>query len=197
MKKIIPADAVLIPDSAKRVFEGVIYDVYQWPQELYDGSRATFEMLRRPDTVGALCVVDNNILVLNDEQPLRGVRLSFPGGRVDEGEAGTQYAIKREVREETGYEFDNWRLVQVWQPHTKIEWFVYYYVAWGVRSEVAPHLDAGEKITVQKLPFMKAKELVLNKAGYLGEAHSLFETAQTTDDLLALPEYSGNEIERP
>jgi hypothetical protein len=29
------------PASAKKVFEGVLYDVYQWPQKLYDGSTAT------------------------------------------------------------------------------------------------------------------------------------------------------------
>jgi len=33
MKKTIPADAVLVPDDAKRVFNGMIFDVYQWPQK--------------------------------------------------------------------------------------------------------------------------------------------------------------------
>jgi len=80
MKKIVPINAVLIPDSAERVFEGKIYDVYQWPQRLYDGSTATFEMLRRPDTVQTIGVVGDKIIVLNDEQPNRGARLSFVGG---------------------------------------------------------------------------------------------------------------------
>jgi hypothetical protein len=30
MKKIVPENAVLVPDCAELQFEGVIYDVYQW-----------------------------------------------------------------------------------------------------------------------------------------------------------------------
>lgn len=51
MKKVIPDNAVLVPDAAQHVFEGMIFDVYQWPQKLFDGSEHTFEMLKRPDTV--------------------------------------------------------------------------------------------------------------------------------------------------
>ncbi len=197
MKKVVPSDAILIPDQAKRVFAGIIYDVYQWPQKLFDGSDATFEMLRRPDTVGALCVVDDKILVLNDEQPHRGSIPSFPGGRVDAGEPNTLEAAQREVREETGYDFKNWRLVQVWQPHGKIEWFIYFYIAWDVAGSIAPHLDAGERITVEHLSFDETKRLVMNNDGYLGEAHGLYENAVSIEDLLALPEFVGNEINRP
>lgn len=110
MKKTVPADAVLIPAKAVRIFEGVIYDVYQWQQELFDGSKATFEMLRRPDAITAICVVDGKILVINEEQPHRGKKVSFPGGRREPGEE-TSRAAQREVLEETGYNFKNWRLV--------------------------------------------------------------------------------------
>ena len=42
MRKVIPSDAILIPASATCVFEGVIYDVYQWEQANYDaGERIT------------------------------------------------------------------------------------------------------------------------------------------------------------
>src|ERR1035437_4669906 len=124
MKQIVPLDASVIPEKAKCMFAGEIYDTYQWRQELFDGSRATFEMLRRPDTVEVVCLVDDKIIVVNDEQPNRPPKLSFPGGRVDRDEVISS-AAKREVKEETGYEFKQWRLVKVWQPHTKIEWFIY------------------------------------------------------------------------
>jgi ADP-ribose pyrophosphatase len=195
MKKIVPEDAVLIPENAQRVFQGVIYDVYQWPQKLFDGTDATFEMLRRADTVGALCIVDDKILVLNDEQPHRGARLGFPGGRVDPGE-DIAHAVRREIAEETGYEFKNWRLIKVWQPHTKVEWFIYYYIAWDVSTKGEPHLDAGEKIAVQEKTFEETKQLTARKAGYMGEAAGLFEAARNVDDLLSLPEFVGKEIDR-
>ena len=69
MKKIVPSNAVLIPRHAKRVFKGEIFEVYQWPQEMFDGSIKTFEMVRRPDTVATIAVIEDKIIVLEEEQP--------------------------------------------------------------------------------------------------------------------------------
>src|SRR5581483_6360159 len=157
MKKLIPKDAVLIPATARRVFEGMIFDVYQWPQQLFDGTDHTFEMLKRPDTVVVMAVAEDKVLVLDDEQPHFGSRQSFPGGRVNNADVSVQAAAEREVREETGYSFKNWRLIRVTQPHLKIEWFVYLWLAWDVVDKQAPNLDAGEKITVRELTFDKLK----------------------------------------
>jgi ADP-ribose pyrophosphatase len=195
VQKVVPTDAILIPDSAERVFKGIIYDVYHWQQELYDGSMTTFEMLRRPDTVTAVCIVDGKILVLQDEQPHRGLRTTFPGGRTDSGEDRLT-AIQREVHEETGYAFKSWRLAQVKQPHTKIEQFVYVYIAWDGEQADAPHTDAGERITVELLPFDEVRKLVDGKVGYMGESQDLFEPAGTLEALMALPEFQGKTIER-
>lgn len=196
MKKIVPQNAVLIPDNAARVFEGVIYDVYHWQQLLFDGTSATFEMLKRHDTVAAICVVDNKLLVLTDEQPHRGIKMTFPGGRTNDGE-DTEQAVRREILEETGYSFTHVRLLKIRQPHTKIEWFVYTYLAWDVADKVEPHLDSGEKIKADLLPFDKVKQLVIeDKAGYLAEEEELFLDAHSVQDLLALPEYKGKIVDR-
>jgi ADP-ribose pyrophosphatase len=196
MKKIIPEDAVLIPDEAKRRFKGMIFDVYQWPQELFDGSEHTFEMLKRPDTVTAICVVEDKILVVTDEQPHLGARQSFPGGRVDETDATIEAAAQREVTEETGYSFKNWRLIKVSQPYRKMEWFVYVLLAWDVASKQAPHLDAGERITARSLPFEELKALVGKNIGYLGESIDLLEGVTNLKQLLALPEFNGPIVDR-
>ncbi|HEV2403136.1 MAG TPA: NUDIX domain-containing protein [Candidatus Saccharimonadales bacterium] len=196
MRKVIPQEAVLIPDSAKRVFHGVIYDVYQWSQKMYDESKATFEMLRRSDTVSVIGIVDGNILVLDEEQPHRGSRRSFPGGRVDEEDENTLLAAQRETLEETGYEFKKWKLTQVWQPQTKIEWFIYLFVAWDGAKVAAPHLDGGEKIIVEHQPFGAAKEMVLKREGYLGEAKEILEGVNGIQELLGLPEFKGRMTER-
>ncbi|SRR5581483_5763994 len=193
MKKLVPHDAILIPDNAERVFQGKIYDVYQWPQPLFDGSIATFEMLKRPDTVVAIGIVDDKIVVLEDEQPHRGARTSFPGGRVDVGE-DTLTAAKREMDEEAGYSFANWKLLDVQQPEVKIEWFVYVYIAWGVTMSGRPHWDAGEKISIQLEPYNIVRALAQTKDSYVGESRYLFDTAAVLHDLMQLPEYSGKEI---
>lgn len=197
MKKVVPKQAVLIPEQAKRVFEGMIFDVYQWPQALFNGSEHTFEMLKRPDTAVVIAVVDDKVLVLDDEQPHFGMRQSFPGGRVDpEDDDSIQAAAEREVSEETGYSFQNWRLIRVVQPHLKIEWFVYLWLAWDVADKQAPRLDAGEKIKVHEVPFKDLKKLVLDKQGYLAESLSVIEPLESVEQLLQLPEFAGREVDR-
>ena len=197
MKKIIPNDAVVVPDQAEQVFEGKIYDVYQWPQALFDGSTTTFEMLKRPDTVSAVCIVNDRILVLEDEQPHSGSHRSLPGGRVDETDTGTLQAIQREVLEETGYSFRSWRLIRVEQPHSKIEWFIYLYLATEPEDQVQqPHLDGGEKIVVEQLSFSQLHDLILEKAGYLVDLREVFESAADLPGLRDFPEFSGQTVDR-
>lgn len=194
MKKIVPKNAVLIPEQARLVFKGVIFDVYQWPQKLFDGSGAIFEMLRRPDTVTVIGVVDDKIIVLNDEQPHVGSRVSFPGGRVDEGET-ILAAARREMREETGHEFKNWRLIGVWQPHPKLEWFIYLYLATDGQKVSGLHPDAGEKITVETYDFDEVKNKAITKSGYLGQSKEVFEKISSLEELLNLPEFQGQEAD--
>jgi len=196
MKKIVPLDCSLVPDTAQLVFKGEIFSVYHWPQELFDGTSATFEMLRRPDTVKAICLTEDGIIALEDEQPTRSKKLVFPGGRVDTSDPSTLEAVQREVHEETGYTFRNWRLISVQQRFVKIEWFVYVYVAWDGEKVSEPHLDAGEKISVRTLPFGEVRKLALDRVGYLTDALEIFEKVQSVDELMALPEFEGREVER-
>lgn len=196
MKKVVPKVAHLIPDNAKRVFKGEIYDTYQWPQKMFDGSTETFEMLKRPDTVTAIPIADGKVITLEDRQPHTGKKMSFPGGRVDEADQSTLAAVKREVKEETGYEFDKWKLVNVTQPHAKLEWFIYFYIAWDGRKTAEPHLDAGEQITLDFLDFDKAKNFVITKSGYLGESMEVFDKAASIEELINFPEFKGQEINR-
>lgn len=99
--------------------------MYQWRQELYDGSFETFEMLKRPDTVLIIAEDDGGeILACNEEQPGGIIRKQhLPAGRVDASDKTILAAAKRELKEETGYSFAEWRLLDIVQPEKKIESF--------------------------------------------------------------------------
>jgi len=97
-----PAPKVKIPKSAKNVFKGLIFDVYQWEQKLFDGSLATFERLKRVDTVNVIPVTrDRKIILLHQRQPGTALFTGFAGGRID-GNEGVAEAAERELLEETG-----------------------------------------------------------------------------------------------
>ena len=195
MKKIVPENAILIPPEAERVFQGVIFDVYQWQQELFDGSTATFERIKRADTVLAICIVDDKILIVEDEQPGRGKTVKFPGGRVDPEDGSIVMAAKREIREETGYDFAEWKLANVVQPENKMEWFVSIYIADNVTRQRMAKNDAGEKIESTLYSFNEVKRMVSEGKGMLGYSRELFATIETIDDLRNVLEFQGKEVD--
>ena len=136
-----------IPDNAKKVFEGIIFDVYHWGQTLFDGTTATFEALLRTPSVTIIATVDNTIIFNVEEQPGKPVFTALPGGRVERGDTPLAAAI-RELLEETGYESDEWEEWFVTDASTisKIEWNVHYFIAKNCKKTKEKQLDAGEKI---------------------------------------------------
>lgn len=189
VRTTIPKNAKLVPANAERVFKGLIFDVYHWQQQVFDGTHETFEMLKRPDTVKVLAIKDNQIVIVEEEQPHHAAFIDLPGGRHDREEETELDAAKRELLEETGMEFDTWRLIEVSQPHTKIDWFVYVFLATNFNTQVNQSLDTGEKITVSLLGLDELKELVADpKARYLPK--EVLSNASSIEDLLALPKYT-------
>jgi ADP-ribose pyrophosphatase len=196
MKKTVPLDAILVPDTATKVFSGKIFDVYQWPQALFDGSTATFEMLKRPDTMEVIAVKDGKIVMVYDEQPNRKRELSFPGGRADE-DASWLDAAKRELLEETGLTFKTWKLLAVYQPMPKIEQFVAWFVATDFEAQQPQKLDAGERIEVVEMPFDEMRDTIFDTGNpMLSYAKSLFLDFKTLDDVLQAAPFTGQEIDR-
>lgn len=155
-----------IPNSAKKVFIGKIFDVYQWEQELFDGSKETFEKLKRPDTVVVFPVLpDGRIILTEQEQPGKEPFIGATGGRVDEGEDILD-AAKRELLEESGYAADHFILWNSQQPLSKIEWAVYTFIAKGIKKVAGLNLDGGEKIKLKPVTFDEFLELGSNKDFY-------------------------------
>lgn len=158
-----PQSAQPIPANAKRVFKGVIFDVYQWEQEMYDGTRAIFERLKRPDTVVVFPVLpDGRIILTEQEQPGKAPFIGATGGRVDEGEEILD-AARRELLEESGYEAEKLVLWDAQQPVGKIDWAVFTFVAKGIKKVRNQLLDGGEKIKLITVTLDELIDLVVNK----------------------------------
>ncbi len=136
-----------IPQHAKKVFTGQIFDVYQWEQQLYDGTFATFEMLGRPDTVEVIATSGDKIYYSHQSQPNKENFYTVFGGRVDALEQPLE-AAKRELLEESGMESDDWELFKVYEPYHKINWKIHTYIARNCLSTKPQKLDAGEKVEI-------------------------------------------------
>jgi ADP-ribose pyrophosphatase len=188
MRSIIPKNAKLVPEDSKRVFEGEIFDVYQWQQEMFDGSFETFEMLKRPDTVKVIAVKDGKVVICEEQQPNTGVFFDVPSGRHDVESESELDAAKREVLEETGMTFANWKLVSIEQPHTKIDWFVYIFLATDFINQTGQNLDSGEKIIVHLKSFEETLKLADDPRNrYI--PIEILEESKSIEGLHNLPEY--------
>lgn len=141
-----------IPKQAKKVFGGIIYDVYHWEQEMFDGTFETFEMLRRGPTADVIAWVGDTIIILEQEQPNKPLYPGLPGGRMEPLEEPLE-AAKRELLEETGYASEDFTFVGEYNPPGKIDMRDYLFIAKNCRLTDTQHLDAGEKISVTLVTF--------------------------------------------
>lgn len=153
------AGKMKLPPNAKKVFQGTIFSVYQWEQELYDGTKATFEALKRPGTIQIIPTKGDKILLSYEEQPTKPRSFTFFGGRQEPDEEPLVTA-KRELQEETGLASDDWELLKVYKNEGKIDWDVYLFVARQCKKVGEPNLDAGEKIDVKEVTFDEFLEKV-------------------------------------
>lgn len=144
-----------IPPTAKKVFSGVRADIYQWDQEMYDGSIETFERIRFIDGSFVVAILPNGrILLTRQEQPARQHHFIWlPGWAFDSPDEDPIHCAQRELLEETGYASDN---IELWYKHngtSNIISHTYFYIAhdcykiWEIES------DPGEKIELMDISF--------------------------------------------
>lgn len=186
-RSYIPPNTVLIPEHASKVFSGVIFDVYQWPQTMFDGSTETFEMARRADTVEIIAVHDGKVIVSHEQQPFSGEYICIPAGMHDHEDEDELQAAKRELREETGYSFKQWKLIHVAQAGSgKIEHLIYTFLATELESVVPQQLDVGERIEVELMPFADFKTLEATGTMRFYPDY-VMKNIFSVDELVALP----------
>ena len=158
-KRPLPPHTKLHSKKSELVFKGVRFDTYQWQQKQFDGSTATFEVVKRDDTVVIIPVIDGKIVVVNEQQP----HWDKPGCALAAGmvhpEEDLDIAARRELEEETGLMFENYHLVHIGSNAPGVEWFTYTFIATGYKGSKEKHLDPGEKNEVMKLSLEKVLEM--------------------------------------
>ncbi len=163
MKIVRPKSKQPIPSHAKKVFTGEIFDVYQWPQKMYDGKTRIFEKAKRDDSAVILPITsDGKIIIANESQPGIKASLDLITGRIEKDETPLAGA-KRELLEETGYTAKKWILLEAFQPIGKIDWAVYCFLAKDCKKVADQNLDGGEKIKLMYVNFDEFINIILQQ----------------------------------
>ena len=106
--------------SSEMIYDGKVLHVYKDQVTLPNGHTALREVMRH---VGAVCMValteDNRVVVERQfRYPLGQVITEIPAGKLDSFDEDRLEAIKRELREETGYVADEWMELGDYHPAT-------------------------------------------------------------------------------
>jgi ADP-ribose pyrophosphatase len=156
-----------IPKTAKKVFQGEIFSVYQWQQKMFDGTFKTFERVKRQDTVIIIASAKDKIVMLEQMQPGTKWFHCTPSGRMDIPGEKPEAAAKRELLEETGMVAKKLFLWKKVQSKSKVESTIYFFIARDCRIVAKQNLDNGEKIKIKLVSFEQYLKLSENPDSHM------------------------------
>ena len=141
-----------LPPHARQVFKGEIFEVWQWKQEMFDGTTEIFERIWRYPSVEVIATVGDKIILEEQDQPDHPNFLSLVSGCADRSQDMLAEA-QRELLEETGYHCDDWHALWTENGGGKVMHEVHYFVARDCEKVREQQLDAGERITIKLITF--------------------------------------------
>lgn len=121
-----------------------------------------FYVLECPDWANVVALTPRNevVLVKQFRAGTRSITLEIPGGSVEAGETPLA-AVRRELREETGYAARSWRRIGLVHPNPAIQGNrCSTFLARGCRrvGDLIP--DEGEDLAVELVPLTRVPDLV-------------------------------------
>lgn len=136
-----------------------------------------YYVLEYPDWVNAIALTSNNqiILIKQYRHAAGEVILELPGGCIEEGESNEE-AVRRELLEETGYEFEEVELLSsLYANPATANNKTHCFIAKGGKLIRKQKLDKGEEILIELVSMEKLKELLLsNQFGQALHTSGLF-----------------------
>jgi ADP-ribose pyrophosphatase len=121
-----------------------------------------YYVLEYNNWVNAVAITeDNKVLMVHQYRHAAGiVSLEIPGGVIDDGETPEQ-AIRRELLEETGYQFDDFELLcTVYANPSTANNHTYCYLARNGKKVQEQSLDDQEEIIVEQYTIAAVKQLL-------------------------------------
>jgi len=121
-----------------------------------------YYVLEYSNWVNAVAITDDNkiLMVHQYRHAAEIVSLEIPGGVIDEGELPEQ-ALRRELLEETGYQFDDFELLcTIYANPSTADNHTYCYLARGGKKVQEQSLDEQEEIIVETYTIPQVKELL-------------------------------------
>jgi 8-oxo-dGTP pyrophosphatase MutT (NUDIX family) len=131
-----------------------------------------YHVLEQPSWSAVVCVTDAGELVLSEQyrHGAQSVTLELPAGVIDAGEEPLA-AARRELREETGYEAEEWLPLLTIRPEpARHDHWAHFFVARGARPSAEQSLDPAENVVVRRLPLADLDGIVdrLSHAAHVG-----------------------------
>lgn len=149
--------------SSEQIYDGRVVKLFVDKAELENGDIVTREMIKHP---GGVCIVpldgDNNVLMVKQfRYPPHKVLLEIPAGKLEFGENHRECGL-RELKEETGCTCDEFTYLGNLIPTPAYDnEVIHIYLARGLHGG-EQKLDSDEFLDVEKIPLVKAVEMVMN-----------------------------------
>lgn len=135
--------------SAYRFPNGTVFEPY------YSYSRKNYAVIVATDEEG------NYICVKQYRQGIGEVTTEFPAGGIENADTDVLETAKRELKEETGYESDEWQhLLTVPSNATIADNYAYVFAARNCRKASEQHLDETEFLNVRKYSSHEIEDMV-------------------------------------
>ena len=155
---------------------------------LTNEKQTDYYVVEKMDVALILAFNDKNeiIMVREYKYPVDQIMTGIPGGTFVRGEEEPLETAKRELKEETGYESNDWAFfTKTYEYPTKDIHEVYFYIAKNCVQTSEQCMDENEELTFDWIPFQDAiNKVISNEVNHGCTAYALLKCAAMYPDLL-------------